>query len=376
MAPPAKAPYRMSHEELKELKVQLEELLAKGYIKPSKSPYGAPVLFVHKKDGTLRMCVDYRALNKATVKNRYPLPRIDDLFDRLSGAKVFSMIDLRSGSYQIRIAEGDEKKTVCCTRYGSYKFLVMPFGLTNAPATFCTFMNDIFQEWLDDFVVVYIDDILIYSGSLEEHAEYLRKVFQRLRENKLYAKLEKCEFGVTEVDFLGHKITQEGLKMDDHKVKVIVDCEPLESVPALRSFLGLAFYYRKFIKNFAKIVAPLINLLKKSAVTYEWEGACDKAFETLKGILVKAPVLKLPDFDKDFEIHFDASDFAIGGILVQEGRPVAFENKKLSEMERRWSTHEKEMWVVIHYLKTWGHYIGSKDVVMWTDNVTLKYFAT
>jgi hypothetical protein len=221
--PPAKAPYRMSHEELKELKVQLEELLAKGYIKPNKSPYGAPVLFVHKKDGTLRMCVDYRTFNKATVKNRYPLSRINDLFDRLSRGKVFSRIDLRSEYYQIRIAEGDEEKTACRTRYGSYEFMVMPFGLTNAPATFCTLMNDIFHEWLDDFVVVYIDDILIYSSSLEEHAEHLCKVFQKLRENKLYAKLEKCEFGVTEVDFLGHRITQEGLTMDDHKVKAILD---------------------------------------------------------------------------------------------------------------------------------------------------------
>jgi len=376
VALPAKAPYRMSHEELKKLKVQLKKLLAKGYIKLSKSPYGAFVLFVHKKDGTLRMCVDYRALNKATVKNRYPLPRINDLFNRLSGAKVFSRIDLRLRYYQIRIAKGDEEKITCRTRYGSYKFLVMPFGLTNAPATFCTLMNDIFREWLDDFVVVYIDDILIYSSSLEEHAEHLRKVFQRLRENKLYAKLEKCEFGVMEVDFVGHRITQEGLKMDDHKVKTIVDWEPPKSVPALRSFLGLASYYHKFIKNFVKIVAPLTNLLKKSTITYEWEGTCDEAFETLKGILVKAQVLKLLDFDKDFQIHSDASDFAIGGVLVQEGRPVAFESKKLSETERRWPTHEKEMWAVIHCLKTWGHYIGSKDVVVWTDNVTLKYFAT
>jgi hypothetical protein len=174
VAPPAKAPYRMRHEELKELKVQLEELLVKGYIKPSKSPYGAPVLFVHKKDAMLRMCVDYKALNKATVKNHYPLLRIDDLFDRLLRAKVFSRIDLRSGYYQIRIMEGDEEKTACRTRYGSYEFMVMPFGLTNAPVTFCTLMNDIFREWLNDFVVVYIDDILIYSGSLEEHAEPLR----------------------------------------------------------------------------------------------------------------------------------------------------------------------------------------------------------
>jgi len=217
---------------------------------------------------------------------------------------------------------------------------------------------------------------LIYSGSLEEHAEHLRKVFQRLRENKLHAKLEKCKFGVTEVDFLGHKIIQEGLKMDDHKVKAIVDWEPPKSVSALRSFLGLASYYRKVIKNFAKIAAPLTNLLKKFVVTYKWEGACDEAFETLKGILVKALVLKLLDFDKDFEIHSNAFDFAIRGVLVQEGRSMAFESKKLSETERRWPTHEKEMRVVIHCLKTWGHYISSKDVVVWTDNVTLKYFAT
>jgi hypothetical protein len=252
----------------------------------------------------------------------------------------------------------------------------MPFGLTNAPATFCTLLNDIFREWLDDFVVVYIDDILIYSGSLEEHAEHLRKVFQRLRENMLYAKLEKCEFEVMEVDFLGHRITQEGLKMDNHKVKAILDWELPKSILALRSFLGLASYYCKFIKNFAKIVAPLTNLLKKSVETYEWDGACDEAFETLKGILVKAPVLKLPDFDKDFEIHSDAFDFAIRKVLMQEGRLVAFESKKLSETKRKWPTHEKEMWAVIHYLKTWGHYIGSKDVVVWIDNVTLKYFAT
>ncbi len=161
-------------------------------------------------------------------------------------------------------------------------------------------------------MVVYIDDILIYSSSVEEHAEHLRKVFQRLKENKLYAKLEKCDFGVTEVDFLGHRITQEGLVMDDHKVKAILDWEPPKSVPALRSFLGLASYYRKFIKNFAKVGAPLTNLLKKSTVSYDWDEACNETFETLKGILMKAPVLKLPDFDKDFEIHSDAFDFAIG----------------------------------------------------------------
>ncbi len=375
MAPATKAPYQMSHEELKDFKVQLEELLAKGYIKPSKSPYGALVLFVHKKDGMLRICVDYKSLNKVMVKNWFPLPQIDDLFDRLSGAKLVRRIDLRSKYYQIWITKGDEEKIVYHTRYGSYKILMMPFGLTNAPATFCTLMNDIFQEWFDDFVVIYIDDILVYNNSMEEHVEHFLKVFQKLKENKLYAKFEKCEFRVTEVDFLGHRIMQKGLKMDDHKVKGILDWEPPRSVPTLRSFLGLASYYHKFIKNFAKIVVLLTSLLKKSSKTYDWDEVCSETFQTLKGILVKAPVLKLSDFHKDFEIHFDVSNFAIGGVLMQDGRPMAFESKKLNDMEWKWPTHKKEMWAMIYCLKTWGHYIGSKDVVVWTDNVTLKYFA-
>jgi hypothetical protein len=221
-----------------------------------------------------------------------------------------------------------------------------------------------------------MNDILIYNNSMEVHVEHLQKVFQRLRENKLYAKFEKCEFVVTKVDFFRHRITQESLKMDDHKVKVILDWEPPRSVSALRSFLGLASYYHKFIKNFTKIATPLINLLKKSSGTYEWDEICNEAFETLKSILLIAPMLKLSNFDKDFEVHSDASNFAIGRVLVQDGKPVAFESKKLNETERRWLTHEKEMWDMIHCLRSWGHYIGSKDVVVWTDNVTLKYFAT
>jgi hypothetical protein len=178
-----------------------------------------------------------------------------------------------------------------------------------------------------------------------------------------------------EVDFLGHRITQEGLKMDDHNMKAILDWEPPRLVPALRSFLGLVSYYHKFVKNFAKIAMPLTNLLKKSFKTYDWDEACNEASETLKGILVKALMLKLLNFEKDFDIHFDVSDFAIRGILVQVGKTMAFESKKLSDMEQRWPKHEKEMWVMIHCFKTWGHYIGSKDVVLWTDKVTLKYFA-
>ncbi len=230
----------------------------------------------------------------------------------------------------------------------------MLFGFTNAPTTFCTFMNDIFSKWLNDFVVVYIDDILVYSNFREEHVEHLRKVFQRLKENKLYVKFKKCKFKVMEVDFLGHRITQEGLKMDDHKVKTVLDWESPRLVPTLRSFLRLTSHYYKFIKNFAKIAMFLTNLLKKSSKTYEWDEVCNEAFETLKGILVKASVLKLLDFNKDFEIHFDAFEFAIGQVLVQNGRLVTFKRKMLNETKQREPIHEKEMWVMIHCFKTWA----------------------
>ena len=259
--PPSKAPYRLNQKELEELKSQLDELLAKGYIRQSKSPYGAPVLFVDKKDEKLRLCVDYRALNKVTVKNLYPLPRIDDLFDRLAGAKYFSRIDLRRGYHQIRIAQGDEEKTACWTRYGSFEFLVMPFGLCNAPATF---MNNSFYEYLDDFVIIYIDDILVYSKTAKEHAEHLKKVFQKLRSNKLYAKGDKCDWSKLRSKFLGHELTQGGVMVDDQKIKAILEWEKSKTTKGLRLFLGLVSYYRKFVWDFAKIAKPLSDLLKKS----------------------------------------------------------------------------------------------------------------
>jgi len=204
--PPARAPYRMSPPELAELRKELDELLQGGLVRPSKAPFGAPVLFQKKHDGSLRMCVDYRALNKVTMKNKYPIPLVADLFDQLGGAKYFSKLDLRSGYWQVRIAEDDVEKTACVTRYGAYEFLVMPFGLTNAPATFCTLMNNVFKDYLDKFVVIYLDDIIIYSNKLEEHVEHLEAVFKVLRENSLYVKEEKCYFAQEEIQFLGHHI--------------------------------------------------------------------------------------------------------------------------------------------------------------------------
>ena len=210
-------PYRMAPAELRELKAQLEELLSKGFIRPSISPWGAPLLFVKKKDGSLRLCIDYRKLNKVTIRNQYPLPRIDELFDQLQGSRVYSKIDLRSGYHQLRVQEGDVPKTAFKTRYGHYEFLVMPFGLTNAPAAFMDLMNRVFQPYLDRFVIVFIDDILVYSGSSEEHSEHLRIVLQILRERQLYAKLSKCQFWLDKVAFLGLVISAEGVSVDPQK---------------------------------------------------------------------------------------------------------------------------------------------------------------
>ena len=290
--PILRAPYRMAPAELKELKVQMEEMVNKGFVRPSTSPWGAPVLFVKKKDGSMRLCIDYRELNKVTIRNQYPLPRIDDLFDQLQGAKVFSKIDLRSGYHQLRVHDDDVPKTAFRTWYGHFEFLVMPFGLTNAPAAFMDLMNRIFRPYLDQFVIVFIDDILIYSGSEEEHVEHLRIVLQILREHRLYAKLSKCQFWLDSVAFLGHIVSAEGVSVDQQKVEAILNWKPPTSVTEIRSFLGLAGYYRKFVEGFSKIAAPLTRLTRKEE-PFLWSEACQQSFDELKRRLTSAPVLTL-----------------------------------------------------------------------------------
>jgi hypothetical protein len=249
--PISKRPYRMPPAELAELKKQLQELLDKGFIFPSTSPWGCPALFVKKKDESLRLCIDYRPLDAVTIKNKYPLPRIDVLFDQLVGAKVFSKIDLRSGYHRIKIRASDIPKTTFLTRYGLYEFLVMSFGLTNAPAYFMYLMNSVFMPELDKFVVVFIDDILVYSKNEEEHARHLHVVLQHLREHRLYAKLSKCDFWLKEIKFLGHTISQVGIAVDPNKVQEVMNWKPPTTVRQIRSFLGLAGYYRKFIPDFS-----------------------------------------------------------------------------------------------------------------------------
>ncbi|GJY51586.1 putative reverse transcriptase domain-containing protein [Tanacetum coccineum] len=294
-APVARAPYRLAPSEMKELSEQLKELSDKGFIRPSSSPWGAPVLFVKKKDGSFRMCIDYRELNKLTVKNRYPLPRIDDLFDQLQGSSVYSKIDLRSGYHQLRVREEDIPKTAFRTRYGHYKFQVMPFGLTNAPAVFMDLMNRVCKPYLDKFVIVFIDDILIYSKNKQEHEEHLKLILELLKKEELYAKFSKCEFWIPKVQFLGHVIDSQGIHVDPAKIESIKDWASPKSPTEIRQFLGLAGYYRRFIEGFSKIAKPMTKLTQKK-VKFEWG---DKQETTPHPVLStqKQTIARLHDLD-------------------------------------------------------------------------------
>ncbi|KAL0560261.1 hypothetical protein IC582_000661 [Cucumis melo] len=373
--PISRAPYRMAPAELKELKVQLQELLDKGFIRPSMSPWGAPVLFVKKKDGSMRLCIDYRELNKVTVKNRYPLPRIDDLFDQLQGATVFFKIDLRSGYHQLRIKDEDVPKTAFRSRYGHYEFIVMSFGLTNAPAVFMDLMNRVFREFLDTFVIVFIDDILIYSKTEAEHEEHLRMVLQTLRDNKLYAKFSKCEFWLKQVSFLGHVVSKAGVSVDPAKIEAVTGWTRPSTVSEVRSFLGLAGYYRRFMENFSRIATPLTQLTRKG-VPFVWSKACEDSFQTLKQKLVTAPVLTVPDGSGSFVIYSDASKKGLGCVLMQQGKVVAYASRQLKSHEQNYPTHDLELAAVVFALKIWRHYLYGEKIQIFTDHKSLKYFFT
>ena len=374
-APISKAPYRMAPAELKELQIQLQELLDKGFIRPSHSPWGAPVLFVKKKDGALRMCIDYRELNKVTIKNRYPLPRIDDLFDQLKGSVVFSKIDLRSGYHQLKIKETDIFKSAFRTRYGHYEFLVMPFGLTNAPAAFMDLMNRVFKTYLDKFVIVFIDDILIYSKSQEEHVEHLRIVLRILAEQQLYAKFSKCEFWLDKVQFLGHVISKDGISVDPAKIEAVSQWSAPTSVTEIQSFLGLAGYYRRFVEGFSTLAAPLTALTKKDR-KFEWTDKCEQSFQELKRRLTSAPVLVLPTDDTEFSVYCDASKIGLGAVLMQDRKVIAYASRQLKNHEKNYPTHDLELAAVVFALKIWRHYLYGARCQIFTDHKSLKYIFT
>ncbi|KAJ0810336.1 putative nucleotidyltransferase, Ribonuclease H [Helianthus annuus] len=370
--PVAKSPYRLAPSEMQELSSQLQELLNKGFIRPSTSPWGAPVLFVKKKDGSFRMCIDYRELNKLTIKNRYPLPRIDDLFDQLQGATCFSKIDLRSGYHQLRVLEEDVPKTAFRTRYGHYEFVVMPFGLTNAPAVFMDLMNRVCKAYLDRFVIVFIDDILIYSKTQAEHEQHLRLILELLRTEHLYAKFSRCEFWLQEVQFLGHTVNKLGIHVDPAKIEAVKNWVAPKSPSEIRSFLGLAGYYRRSISNFSKIDVPLTSLTQKER-PFVWGPEQEESFQTLKDMLCNAPILTLPDGNDDFVVYCDASNLGLGCVLMQRDKVIAYASRQLKIHEKNYTTHDLELGAVVFALKIWRHYLYGTKCVVFTDHKSLQH---
>ena len=395
--PTQRAAYRLSHAEEEEVKKRIKELIEAGHIKPSQSPWSSPVLFAKKKDsgpgtGGLRFCIDYRALNKITIDDKYPIPVPETLFRRLHGAKVYSKLDLQSGFYHVKVKAEDSPKTAFITRYGLYEFTVMPFGLKNAPSTFMRLMNEVLKDFLDDFVVVYLDDILIFSKNEEEHELHLRKVLQRLKQHKLYAKLSKCEFFKSEVEFLGHMVSGDGLRMADDKVAAILDWPAPKTVTHVRSFLGLANFYRAFVRKFGHIAAPLTELTKKDN-PFSWSKPQEDAFNCLKKALVNAPVLAIHDPTLDNHIYTDASDYAYGAVLMQKQNgklcpigfddsneklhPISFLSHRLSPAEKNYDTFGKEFSAMRYAARKW-HYLLRNNTknYFYTDHANLRSLAT
>lgn len=384
--PPYGGIYRLSRRELQEVARYLKEEVDRGRIRPSKSPAGAPILFVPKKDGTLRLCVDYRGLNKMTVKNRYALPLISEILDRVAGAKYFSKIDIKEAYYRIRIKEGDEWKTAFRTRYGHYEYLVLPFGLTNAPATFQSYIHQALRGLLDDFCIAYLDDILIFSKDRESHTKHLEQVLERLRDAELYAKPSKCSFYKDQVEFLGFVISEKGVEMDPERVRTIQEWPEIRSYHDIQVFLGFCNFYRRFISGYSRVVQPLTDLLKGSVrgrkpgsvVLSTSERA---AFQTLIDAFLGAPLLRHFDPELPIRLETDASHFAAAGILSQkdeQGRwqPVAFWSSKFGGAQLDYPTYDKEMMAIVESFKHWRHYLeGSRyPIEVLSDHMNLQGF--
>ncbi|GJX85121.1 putative reverse transcriptase domain-containing protein [Tanacetum coccineum] len=332
----ARAPYRLAPSKMKELSDQLQELSDKGFIRPSSSPWGAPVLFVKKKDGSFRMCIDYKELNKLTLQ----------------------------------VQEEDILKAAFRTRYGHYEFQVMPFGLTNAPAVFMDLMNRVCKPFLDKFVIVFIDDILIYSKNKKEHEEHLKAILELLKKEELYAKFSKCEFWLPKVQFLGHMIDSQGIHVDPTKIKSIKDWASPKTPMEIRQFLGLAGYYRRFIEGFSKIAKPMTKLTQKK-VTFVWGDKQEAAFQLLKQKLCSAPILALPEGSEDFIVYCDASIKGLGAVLMQREKVIAYASRQLKIHEKNYTTHDLELGAVVFALKIWRHYLYGTKCTVFTDHKSL-----
>ena len=372
--------YQLSPAELKACKEYVEDLLKKGKIRRSKSPYVASLFFVKEED-KLRGVVDYRALNRIKKRNNAPIPRYDEMFDRLGCAKVFSRLDLKTGFHQIRMRAEDTEKTAFSTKYGQFEYLVMPMGACNSPATFQSLMNDIFHGCIDKFLVVHIDDLLVFSKDDESHHRHLETVLQRLKEHEFYVSPKKCEFFKEEMDFLGLLIGKNGIKVNPKKVEILRTWPKPSSITDLSSFLGLLQFFRRFIPNFCEVAAPLTDLTKKDQGLHKWDTRCDEAFESLKTAITEAPFLVSPDWEKSFRGHVDASHTAIGGTLTQLGengrnRVIAFCSKKLSDAEANYTANDRELLALVRFLERFRCFLERSTFEIITDNQVLKYFFT
>ena len=375
--------YSMSASELKEVRSWLRDNLSKVWIRSSSSSAASPILFAKKKDGSLRLCVDYRALNAISKKNRYPLPLIEETLHQVSGSKYFTRLDLRSYFNLIRIKEGDEWKTAFRTRYGLFEFLVMPFGLTNAPATGQQFINDTLREYLDVFCSAYIDDILIYSETKEDHTRHVRAVLQKLAEAGLFASPGKCEFSVSQTSFLGFIVGADGISMDPAKLDAIHKWESPTCVRDVQCFLGFANFYRRFIHRYSYKCRMLYDLLRKGT-KFSWTPACEKAFLDLKEAFTTAPILRHFDPSLETILETDASDFVASGVLSQKFpeddrfvlHPVAYYSRKLTAAECNYGIGDKELLAIVIAFEEWRpHLLGAKDhVLILTDHHNLQGF--
>ena len=389
--PPYGPIYPLSPRELDALREFLEENVAKGFIRESTSPAGAPILFAPKKDGSLRLCVDYRGLNAITVKNRYPLPLITEIMDRVTGAQYFSKIDLKDAYYRLRIKAGDEWKTAFRTRYGHYEFLVVPMGLTNAPATFQAYINKALQGLVDDFCIVYLDDILVFSKTKEEHNQHLQQICQRLQDAELYAKPSKCQFYQQELEFLGFIISTQGLRIDPEHIHTIKEWEshPPKTYRDLQVLLGFCNFYRRFIRQYSAIARPLTSLLKGSKngrksgdFSKAWGSLQQQAFLDLLGTFQTAPLLRHYNPELPIRLEADASDAALRGVLSQlqadtkKWHPVAFFSKQFKGAELNYATPDKELMAIVECFKHWRQYLeGTKHTIeVWSDHMNLQGF--
>jgi len=378
--PPFGPLYAQSEKELQWTREFLKKAIDRQWIRESESPAASPMIFVAKKDGTPRPCIDYRALNNMTVKNRYPLPNIQELRDRLGRARIFTSLDLRDGYHLIRIAEGEEWKTAFRTRYGLYEYQVMPFGLTNAPATFQAMINDVLRNYLDIFVVAYLDDILVFSEDERDHGQHVEIVLKALDTANLRVKAEKCKFHVTELEFLGHIVNREGIQVSPDKIQKVKEWKSPTNLRGIREFLGFTGFNRQFVADYSEITIPLTNMTKKD-IPFDWTKECERAFQTLREACISPPVLIHFQSNRPLRLETDASDLAMGACAKQEKdgkwHPVAYYSCKFSPEETRYEVHDKELLAIVEAIKHWRIYAHScSELTVFTDHKNLTRFTT